>query len=136
MAGQMRHLDMGKDQEAAVVEHPHPVFPARLGVPTDPVITHRQRARRARQQQAAQALLAGRDEVAQPVAEGALVAQRMPAGDSGIPLRHRRGVGAHRRQAHRAERGQGTLKRCRRVQHRHRGRRTRAPRDLQRGQRH
>ena len=111
MAGQMRYPDVGKDQEAAVVHHPRHVLAAGLRRPADPAVAHGYRAGSAGQQDAAQAPVARRDEVAQPVTERPLETQRVPARHQRIPLRHP-GRLAYDLQAHRAERRQRTVNRC------------------------
>ena len=49
LAGQMRHPDVGKNQEAAVVENPRHVLAACLDRLADPAVAHGHRAGRASQ---------------------------------------------------------------------------------------
>jgi hypothetical protein len=103
MTGQMRHPDVREDQEAAVVEHSGQVLAPGLSGPADPVVAHGHRPGGTRQQDATEPQLTRRDEVAQPVAEGALETERVPARHQIIPLPRQGGVTDH----FQADRGKG-----------------------------
>jgi hypothetical protein len=79
VAGKIRYANPRKYQESRVVDYPRQVPQMGTALPTDPLITTRDRMRRARHQDATEDLLLATHEVVQGTAEGAFVAQIMIA---------------------------------------------------------
>jgi len=79
MARQIRHLDPGKNQIAAVVDHPRQVLQPLPILPPDPPVPGGERLGRPAQHNTPQPMRAGLDEVALAIPERPLVAQRVIA---------------------------------------------------------